>query len=144
MIRLSNHNYSIRGINASLRSKVIDIKNLLNSEKWLKDKLCKMVENALQINSLESEIQIGNKLNILTNGGYQVKKCLLKARKKILEESIDIIGTHQCVCSKENISEKLHLKDFAVKSATIVWYLAILFLVDSILFSNNSRRQELS
>ena len=84
----------------------------------------RIIDLTRQIDSLKSEIQIG---------GYQVNKRLLKARKKILEESIDRIGTHQFVCSKENFCEKTHLKDFAVKSASIEWYLlAILFLVDSI------------
>ena len=82
---------------------------------------------------LESEIQIASRSNISTDGGYQVKKRLLKARKKILEESLDRIGTHQCVCNKENICDKTHLKDFAVKISNILWYLlVILFLVDSI------------
>ena len=31
---------------------------------------------------VESEIQIENRANISTDGGYQLKKCLLKARKK--------------------------------------------------------------
>ena len=59
-----------------------------------------------QIDSLESEIQIASRSNISTHGVYQVKKRLLKARKKIIEESLDRIGTHQCVCNTGPVKTK--------------------------------------
>ena len=59
-----------------------------------------------QIDSLESEIQIASRSNISTDGGYQVKKRLLKARKKILEESLDRIGTHQVSTTKKSFLRK--------------------------------------
>ena len=57
----------------------------------------RIIDLTRQIDSLKSEIQIG---------GYQVNKRLLKARKKILEESIDRIGTHQLSAAKNTFVRK--------------------------------------
>ena len=122
--------------------KVIDIKNFTPSEKWLKSyrmseanawREGRIAELSREIDCLESEIQIASRSNLSTDGGWQLKKKLLKSRRKTLEDSLDRIGTNQCICDEEKSCNRIHLRETAVQVLNILWYLIVLFfLVDTI------------
>ena len=93
----------------------------------------RITELSREIDCLESEIQIASRSNLSTDGGYQLKKRLLKSRRKTLEDSLDRIGTHQCICDQEKTCNRIHLRETAVQALNILWYLIVLFfLVDTI------------
>ena len=93
----------------------------------------RIAELSREIDSLESEIQIASRSNLSTDGGWQLKKQLLKSRRKTLQDSLDRIGAHQCTCDEKKSCNRIHLRETAVQALNILWYLiAVLFLVDSI------------
>ena len=93
----------------------------------------RIAELSREIASLESEVQIASRENLSTDGGWQLKKQLLKSRRKTLQDSLDRIGAHQCTCDEKKSCNRIHLRETAVQALNILWYLiAVLFLVDSI------------
>ena len=88
-------------------------------------------QERLLVWNLRYRLQVGR--TFPTDGGWQLKKQLLKSRRKTLEDSLDRIGAHQCICEEEKSCNRIHLRETAVQALNILWYLIVLFfLVDTI------------